>query len=113
MLLVDTSGSPLLTLPVSTAPKTAATPTLANVAGSATVVTLLALNTARLGAIVFNDSTSAMYIKYGSAASATSFTYKVLPGGTWEMPGGVVYTGILTALWDTANGNARVTELAA
>lgn len=89
---------------------TTQTPTLSNVNSSASVVNLLAANTARKGVTVFNDSTSACYIKYGSAASTTSFTVKVAAGGYWEAPQPVP-TVILTIIWDAANGAARVTEL--
>lgn len=96
----------------------ATTATLVNVAGSASSVTLIALNTARLGGVIVNDSTAILYIKYGSAASATSYTY-VLPGSvggvgaTLELPAIPKYTGIITGLWASATGNARTTELTA
>lgn len=99
-------------------PASAATATLANVAGSASSVTLIALNTARLGASIVNDSTSILYIKYGSTASATSYNY-ILAGSvgglgpTWEMPAMPRYTGIVTGIWASATGNARVNELTA
>lgn len=89
----------------------ASSATLSNVAGSASNVTLLAANSSRRGAIIFNDSTAALYIKFGSTASTSSFTYKVFPAGTWEMSPGIVYTGIIDGIWDSATGNARVTEL--
>lgn len=79
-----------------------------NVAGSGTAVTLLAANTSRVTASVFNDSTSALYILAGAGASTSNFSVKVLPGGYFEVPAG--YRGSLTGLWDTATGNARVTE---
>ena len=93
---------------------TSATATLANVAGSASSVTLQASNVARLGLVVFNDSSATCYLKFGSAASATSFTYLLAGGATWEMQsGGARYTGIVTGIWTSATGNARVTELTA
>lgn len=92
----------------------AATATLANVADAATVQTLAAANSARMGLIIFNDSTSDLYLKYGSAASLTSFTYKVFAGSTWEMPIAPCFTGIVTGIWSAdASGSARVTELTA
>lgn len=113
----DGSGGGSTTVTSST-PVAAATATLANVAGSASSVTLIALNTARLGASVVNDSTAILYIKYGSAASATSYNY-VLGGSvggvgvTWEMPTTPRYTGIITGVWASATGNARTNELTA
>jgi hypothetical protein len=85
------------------------TATLSNVASSASNVTVLASNTARLGATVVNDSTQAVYLKFGATASSTSFTVKVAAGGYYEVPFG--YTGIIDGIWVSANGNARVTEL--
>ncbi len=92
-------------------PRPAATATLSNVSGSATSVTLIAANTGRLGLIVVNDSTASLYLKYGSAATTTSFTYLLQPGATWELPDAVLYTGIVTGIWSSAVGAARVTEL--
>lgn len=84
------------------------TGTTTNVAGSAGSVTLLAANPSRVTASVYNDSSSALYIKAGATASTSSFSVKVLPGGYFEVPSG--YRGILDGIWDSATGNARVTE---
>ena len=93
-------------------PGRVATATLANVASSATNVTLQAANTSRMGWILFNDSTAFLYVKYGATASATSFTYKIDPGGTLEMAE-PVYTGIIDGIWTAADGSARLTEMSA
>ena len=87
-----------------------ATATLANVTSSASNTTLQASNTSRLGWACFNDSTSALYVKFGATASTSSFSVKLLPGGYYELPA-PVYTGIIDGIWDSANGAARVTEL--
>ena len=84
--------------------------TLSNVSGSASSVTLLASNASRKKAILFNDSTAALYLKYGASASTSSFTYKIFSNGMWEMPT-PIYTGLIAGIWDSATGNARVTEL--
>lgn len=104
---------------ISSNPSTAATTaTLSNVAGSASSVTLLALNTNRLGAVIVNDSTATLYIKYAATASSTSFTYE-LPGtqngipSTLELPASPRWTGIITGIWVSAVGSARCTELTA
>lgn len=89
-----------------------ATATLANVAGSATSVTLQASNTARLGWLVYNDSTASLYVKFGTTASATSFTVFLGPGAYYELPR-PCYTGRIDGIWTAAAGNARVTELTA
>lgn len=95
----------------------AAVGTLSNVAGSASSVTLLAANTARLGFVIVNDSTAILYIKFGTTASATSFTYE-LPGNasgvyTLESAARFNYTGVITGIWASATGTARVTEMTA
>lgn len=110
-LLVDGSG---VTQPVSgtvtaTFP-TSTTPTLSSVAGSASSVTILAANANRRVATVFNDSTSTLYLKYGSSASTSSFTVLLTANAYYELPQ-PVYTGILTGIWLVATGNARVTEV--
>jgi hypothetical protein len=88
------------------------TATLANVASSASSVTLLAANLSRLGATIFNDSTAILYVKFGTTASSSSYTVQIAGGGYYEMPD-PVYTGRIDGIWASANGNARVTELAA
>jgi hypothetical protein len=82
----------------------------ANVAAAVATTTVLALNTARLGMTVFNDtSTGILYLKLGSGATATSFTVRMMPQDYYELP--FRYTGIITGYWSVADGNARVTEL--
>lgn len=85
------------------------TATLSNVAGSASSVTLLALNTSRKGATIVNDSTAILYVKFGSSASSTSYTVKMVADAYFEVPYG--YTGIITGVWASATGNARITEI--
>lgn len=84
---------------------------VSNIAASAESATLAALNTARRGLLVFNDSNKDMYLKYGATASASSFSVKLAAGAYWEMPH-PIYTGIVDAIWATGpTGAARVTEL--
>jgi hypothetical protein len=99
-------GAALVTRPVRSA-----TATVSSVTAAATSTQLLAANTTRVGVQVFNDSTADMNLKYGTAASSTSFTVKLPPAGYWEMPPGVVYTGIIHGIWVAANGAGRITEL--
>lgn len=99
----------------SSAPITAATSTLSSVADNAASTTVLASNANRLCFSLYNDSTSAVFVKCGATASATSFTKKLLPQEAWTTAQlGVNYTGILDAIWVTAPGGAmRVDELTA
>lgn len=86
------------------------TSTLSNVSASASSVTVLASNSSRLGAVFYNDSTETCYLKFGSTASSTSFTYKLLTGEALVIKS-PVYTGIVTGIWVSATGSMRVTEL--
>jgi hypothetical protein len=60
---------------------------------------------------VWNDSTSILYLKFGSTASATSATVKLVADAYYELPDDPVYTGIITGIWVSATGSARVTEI--
>ena len=87
------------------------TATLSNVASSATSVTILAANANRKGASFFNDSTAILYLALtSSAASTTNYTVQIPAGAYYELEP-AAYTGQLTGIWASANGNARVTEL--
>lgn len=80
-----------------------------SVGSSATTVTLLASNSDRVGATIYNDSTVALYVKLGAAASTTSFTIKMAADGYYEVPFG--YTGVIDGIWVSATGNARIVEI--
>lgn len=85
------------------------TATLANVSGATSSTTLIAANVERIGATIYNDSTAVLYVKFGSTASSTSFTVKMQTDDYFEVPNG--YTGIITGIWASATGAARVMEL--
>ena len=85
------------------------TATLSNVASSATSVTLLSAAATRLGATFVNDSTQICYVKFGTTASATDYSVRMYPNDYFELP--FNYTGRIDAIWASANGNMRVTEL--
>lgn len=85
--------------------------TLANVAYSASNVTLAAANANRKGLLVHNDTDKICYIKFGATASTTSFTKKLAAGADWAFPE-PMYLGIVDIIWEAAGtGAARVTEL--
>lgn len=86
--------------------------TLSAVASAATSAQLLAANAARKGVLLCNTDANAVLLKYGTTASATSFTVRV-PGGNgqWEMQQ-PIYTGRIDAIWEAdGTGSAYVTEL--
>ena len=84
--------------------------TTTSVAASLTNVVLLAANSTRLGATIFNDSsTGLLYVKLGVNASTSDFTIKLYPSSYYEVPYG--YTGEIDAIWSVTGGNARIGEL--
>jgi len=87
-----------------------ATADLSNVATSTSSVTLLSANTDRRAATIWNDSATALYVKFGATASATSCTVKIAADGYYELPQ-PCYTGIIDAILSAGSGSARITEL--
>lgn len=84
--------------------------TVTNVAGTNLVSTvLLAANASRKGAILYNDSSNACFVKFGATASSTSFTIKLTSQTFYELIKG--YTGVVEGIWqNSANGAMRITE---
>lgn len=84
------------------------TATLANVASSASNVTLFSASVAN-GRTVYNDSTAVLYLKYGATASTSSYTVQIASQGYYEFPQ-PCYNGQVDGIWASANGNARLTS---
>jgi hypothetical protein len=84
------------------------TVTHADVPASTIGLILLAANLNRVGASVYNDSTSPMTIKLGAGITATNFTAQLTGGSYYEVPFG--WTGPITGMWTTAVGAARIDE---
>lgn len=101
-LATDKNGRNLIT---SKAP----TGTQTSVASSASNVTLLAANSARLGATLYNDSTQICYVRFSATATTSNYSVQLLSNSYYEVPFG--YTGIIDGIWASANGNMRVTEM--
>ena len=108
---ITTDGSSNDSAAAVIAPVTVSAAALTNVAASATTVSILASNTARIAVYLYNDSSSAMYLAYAATASTSAYTVKIPANNLWEMPATPMYTGALSALWDSATGNARITQL--
>jgi hypothetical protein len=111
--IVDSSGVQYSgTNPVPTKELRASTGTNSSLADNSASVTILASNTARLGATVYNDSSAVLYLLLGAGpATTTNYTCKVASSGYYEVP--FNYTGQLTGIWasDPNDGGARVTEI--
>jgi hypothetical protein len=95
---------PVAETPVSTA-------TLTAVASAATSAQALAATSTRKGLTAFNTDANGCYLKYGTTASATSFTVLIPSNGYWEMPL-PVYTGRIDVIWAADGaGSLYLTEL--
>lgn len=84
--------------------------TVTAVASSASAVTLFAATGSVATRKVTNASTATLYLKYGSGAALNSYTAPIGPGGYYELPQ-PVYSGLVTGIWDAANGSAYCTEV--
>lgn len=88
----------------------APTGTKSNVAAATSSTTLLAANTARRGATLWNDSTSILYVDLsGGTASATSCSVKLIADAYYEVP--FWCSSLITGIWVSATGSVRVTEI--
>lgn len=83
--------------------------TLANVASSATNVTLFSADSDANGRTIYNDSTAVLYVKFGATASTTSYTVQLAAQAYYEFPQ-PVYAGQVDGIWASANGAARTTR---
>ncbi len=82
---------------------------LSAVTASVASVEIVTVNLLRYGLTVWNDSSSVLYLKLGSAASASSASVVLRPQGFFVVPY-PVYTGALYGAWASAVGAARITE---
>jgi hypothetical protein len=95
---------------VPTLEKRSVTGTQSSVADSASSVTLLASNAARIKVIITNDSSARLYILFaGAAASLTSYGVSLAQFESWEE---LHYVGEIRGIWatDPGDGAARITE---
>ena len=86
------------------------TSTHANVAASATEVTIFSANSNAVeGRTVFNDSAAVLYLKKATGVSTTSHFVQIPAGQYFEFPQ-PCYRGVVTGLWSSATGAARTSE---
>lgn len=79
-----------------------------SVASSSTSVTLLAANANRRAFFVFNDSTQILYVSFTATSTAAAYSVKLFPNSC--ITSDFIYTGIISGIWASANGAAKVTE---
>lgn len=92
-----------VTMPTSSAS------TSTSVTSATTSATVLAANSNRKGATIWNNSTANLYIDFDASASTSDFAVIIAAGGYYELP--FDYTGVISGIWSAANGNALVREL--
>lgn len=94
---------------VSITESTSETSTPTTVVSNTSNEIILAANSSRKGATIWNDSTATLYLEFGPIATTSAFTAKLFPGGYYEVP--FKYTGVISGIWSAVNGNALVREL--
>lgn len=79
------------------------------VLSSITAISVMALNTARDGGQIYNNSGTTMFIKLGTVATTSVFTVAMQPGDYYELPTG--WTGVVSGISASNAGVITVTEL--
>ena len=84
-------------------------PNFFNVPASTSSVMLISNNPDRKMVVIFNDSTSKMYLNLGTPATTSQFKVKLAPQGYFEftIP---IFLGSINAVWDSTDGFAKVSE---
>lgn len=79
------------------------------VASSATSVTLLAANSARKGATIYNGGSTTLSLSFVTPATIADQVLPIATGGYYEVPFG--YTGPIYGIWaGSPTGNANINE---
>jgi hypothetical protein len=89
------------------------TPARANVAASASSVTLRAANALRKGLMISNQGTATLYVDLtgGTATTTTANSFPLAAGATYIMDSTTFTTGLVTGIWTATGGSgANVTE---
>lgn len=93
-----------------TLPAVAVAASVTSVAGSASSVQLLASTAGRKGYGLYNDSTAVAYVKKGTTATTSDYSFQIQPGGYYADTGVACYTGRVDCIWAAANGAMKITE---
>ena len=79
------------------------------VASTVGTVTLASANTRRVDLAIYNASNNPLFMRLGASATTASYTLMMVASGYYELPR-PVYNGIITGIWQSANGSAYITE---
>ena len=86
-----------------------------SVSSSATSVTLAGANVLRKSLTIYNNSTSVLFVCFQETATEAACKVPISGkvngvGGFYEMPATQIYTGVISGIWASANGNASIYE---
>lgn len=83
--------------------------TVTSIAASTVNQMALAPNVNRVGATFFNEGGAIAFLKFGQTATQTSYTVQLASKAYYELP--LTYQGEIDVVFNSNNGNLRVTEL--
>lgn len=76
-----------------------------------TAVQLLPVNPNRKGVLIYNDSPSMLFLKFGPAVTSNSYTLQVAPMGLYQSQWPIAPTTVISGRWGAASGSAYITEI--
>lgn len=79
------------------------------IASTVGTVTLAASQTKRVALSIYNASANPLFMKLGASATTASYSLMMVASGYYELPR-PIYNGIVTGIWQTANGSAYISE---
>lgn len=86
------------------------TATRSSLSANSTAQTVLASNSGRLGATIYNEGSGIVYLALGGSATTTDYTVQLTAGAYYEVPFG--FTGLICAVCASAiTATLRITEL--
>jgi hypothetical protein len=91
----------------STSSSTSTSATSVSVTDSNT--TILATNTSRKMASIYNEGAETAYVKLGASATTSSYTIPIVSSGYYELPK-PIYTGVIDAITASGTATLRITE---
>lgn len=105
------TGSGNFKISLTEAPAIATSSTVTSVNDSNVNQTLLSSNGSRKAFKLFNDSTQIAFVKEGTTATTSDYSYKLQPGQFYGDIGLGVYTGRIDCIWAAdASGAMKITE---
>ena len=109
-LSLAVSSALIVQAPVKTTGDTESTYTNEGVVSASAVSVILAPeNFLRSGVAIYNNSSANLFVRCSTGAATTAlFTQRIPAQSYWETPYG--YQGQLNGVWDSATGNALITE---